>query len=161
MKNIISCGININIFITSNNIIITMRSGLGGPCATWCLGGVAPRAVGAAIANLAFCHDPSNRWRWGLLAALSRQSARWRSGPPRSRVGSPKRQVALGFAQVPRGVGAGRNPSPLQPWKFCGWEWAAFAPGVCAWSCSTQCPHKLCNPQCNELWWTVPILALL
>jgi hypothetical protein len=29
MKNIISCGTNINIFIISNNIIITMRSGLG------------------------------------------------------------------------------------------------------------------------------------
>jgi hypothetical protein len=49
---------------------------------------------------------------------LSRQSARWSSGPPRSRVGSPKRQVAPGFAQVPRGVGAGRNPSPLSLGSF-------------------------------------------
>ena len=40
-KNIISCGINNNMFIISNNIIITMGSTtwrLVCPCATWRLG---------------------------------------------------------------------------------------------------------------------------
>jgi len=75
-KNIISCGINNTIFIISNNIIIIMGS------ATWWLGshshlGILPRpkrqvvlgfsqapcGYGAAIANRAFCQDPSARWR--------------------------------------------------------------------------------------------------
>jgi len=76
MKNIISCGININIFIISNNIIITMRSDLTALAPRdACY--VAPRDVRAVIVNLVFCHDSSIKWRWDLLRALSRPSATW------------------------------------------------------------------------------------
>jgi len=138
-KNIISCGINNNMFIISNNIIITMGSTtwrLVCPCATWRLGchsqsSLLPRPVPQVVLGSA-PHDwatltlggarvfPSVTWRWGCHS---------QSGLlPR-----PKSQVVLGSASLQGRAAHAPCGSQFAPRK----GQAAEAPAVLAWATSS------------------------